>query len=88
MPSQHFTSTVELDELPEGYKPKVRLPKGYKPSAKEDYMCEEHQEYFRRKLMGWRGELLKESEETLESLQEGGQQEADLADRASAEMEP
>ena len=44
-------------------------------------------EYFRRKLINWRGELLKESEETLESLQEGGLQEPDLADRASAEME-
>ncbi|MDX2145626.1 MAG: RNA polymerase-binding protein DksA [Rhodospirillaceae bacterium] len=44
-------------------------------------------EYFRRKLLFWRTELLKESEETLESLQEGGLQEPDLADRASAEME-
>ena len=45
------------------------------------------QEYFRRKLQNWREELLKESEETLESLQEGGVQEPDLADRASTEME-
>ncbi|MSO98049.1 MAG: RNA polymerase-binding protein DksA [Rhodospirillaceae bacterium] len=44
-------------------------------------------EYFRRKLLSWRVELLKESEETLESLQEGSLQEPDIADRASAEME-
>ncbi|MDX2223531.1 MAG: RNA polymerase-binding protein DksA [Rhodospirillaceae bacterium] len=44
-------------------------------------------EYFRRKLQIWRLELLKESEITLESLQEGGLQEPDIADRASAEME-
>ena len=50
-------------------------------------MNPKQQEYFRRKLLSWRGELLKESEETLESLQEGGAQEADIADRASAEME-
>jgi len=50
-------------------------------------MNAKQQEYFRRKLINWRGELLKESEETLESLQEGGVQEPDLADRASAEME-
>ena len=50
-------------------------------------MNPKQQEYFRRKLLAWRTELLKESEETLESLQEGGVQEPDLADRASAEME-
>ena len=50
-------------------------------------MNPKQQEYFRRKLLAWRNELLKESEETLESLQEGGLQEPDLADRASAEME-
>ena len=42
-------------------------------------------EYFRRKLLKWRSELLQESEETLQSLQEGGLQEADIADRASLE---
>ncbi len=59
----------------------------YRPSEKEPFMNAKQLEYFRRKLMQWRGELLKESEETLESLQEGGSQEPDLADRASAEME-
>ena len=44
-------------------------------------------EYFRLKLLRWRAELLQESEETLQSLQEGGLQEADLADRASAETD-
>jgi DnaK suppressor protein len=51
-------------------------------------MNAKQQEYFRRKLQNWRVELLKESEETLETLQqEGGAQEPDLADRASTEME-
>ena len=45
------------------------------------------QEYFRQKLLAWRNELMKETEETLENLQDGGLQEPDLADRASAEME-
>ena len=44
-------------------------------------------EYFRRKLLKWRSELLQESEETLQSLQEGGLQEADIADRASLETD-
>jgi DnaK suppressor protein len=65
----------------------ITLPPDYRPTEKEPFMGPKHQEYFRRKLLNWRGELLKESEETLESLQEGGLQEPDLADRASAEME-
>ncbi len=65
----------------------LTVPPDYRPTDKEPFMNPKQQEYFRRKLINWRGELLKESEETLESLQEGGLQEPDLADRASAEME-
>ena len=65
----------------------ITVPPDYRPSDKEPFMNARQQEYFRRKLLNWRVELLKESEETLESLQEGGLQEPDLADRASAEME-
>jgi DnaK suppressor protein len=65
----------------------VTLPPDYRPSDNEPFMNERQREYFRQKLMAWREDLLKESEETLEHLQEGGLQEADLADRASAEMD-
>ncbi|MGE4064764.1 MAG: RNA polymerase-binding protein DksA [Rhodospirillaceae bacterium] len=66
----------------------ITVPPDYRPSEKEPFMNPKQQAYFRRKLLTWRGELLKESEETLESLQqEGGAQEPDLADRASTEME-
>ena len=44
-------------------------------------------DYFRRKLLRWRAELLQESSETLLALQEGGLQEADIADRASVETD-
>jgi DnaK suppressor protein len=63
------------------------VPLDYRPTAKEPFMSPKQQEYFRRKLQNWRVELLKESEETLENLQEGGVQEPDLSDRASTEME-
>lgn len=65
----------------------IALPTDYRPSDKEPFMNARQLEYFRRKLLSWRVELLKESEETLESLQEGSLQEPDIADRASAEME-
>ncbi len=65
----------------------VTLPPDYRPGEDEDFMNDLQREYFRRKLLKWRGELIKEAEETLEHLQEGGLQEPDLADRASAEMD-
>ncbi|MCA1941788.1 MAG: RNA polymerase-binding protein DksA [Caenispirillum bisanense] len=65
----------------------VTLPPDYRPSDDEPFMNERQREYFRQKLLKWRQELLREAEETLEHLQEGGLQEPDLADRASAEMD-
>ena len=45
-------------------------------------------EYFRMRLLKWQSELLQESNETLASMQiDGGMQEPDLADRASAETD-
>lgn len=44
-------------------------------------------EYFRQKLLDWKNELLKESSDTLEHLQEGGILEPDIADRASIETD-
>ncbi len=65
----------------------VTLPPDYRPSDDEEFMNDFQREYFRQKLIRWRGELLKEADETLAHLQEGGLQEADIADRASAEAE-
>ncbi len=44
-------------------------------------------EYFRMRLVRWRQEILSESSETLQHLQEESLQEPDLADRASLETE-
>jgi len=51
-------------------------------------MNETMREYFRQKLLQWRSELLRDSDETLHQMQdEGGLQEPDIADRASAEAD-
>jgi DnaK suppressor protein len=64
------------------------LPADYQPSEDEPFMNPVMLEYFRRKLLRWQAELLHESNETLVSLQvDGGMQEPDLADRASAETD-
>lgn len=65
----------------------VTLPAGYKPSEKEEYMNAEQLEYFRQKLLGWRNELLEQSRETIQNLQEENWHEPDIADRASLETE-
>lgn len=65
----------------------VTLAPDYKPSQKEDFMNPVMAEYFRQKLLAWRSELLNDSNETLQSLQEGGIQEPDIADRASIETD-
>lgn len=65
----------------------VTLPPDYRPSEDEPFMNDLMKEYFRRKLLSWRSELLRDSDETLAHLQEGGLQEPDIADRASAETD-
>ena len=44
-------------------------------------------EYFRQKLESWKDEILRESRETLENLQEESQNHPDMADRASSESD-
>lgn len=45
-------------------------------------------EYFRKKLIQWRAELLKESEETIHNTLQGTElQKPDIADRAAAETD-
>jgi DnaK suppressor protein len=65
----------------------VSLPAGYKPTDEEEYMNPVMVEYFRQKLVNWRSELLKDSQETINNLKEENWHEADIADRASLETE-
>lgn len=65
----------------------VKLPKGYRPSDKERFMNAKQLEYFRRKLLHWRSELVEESSATLRSLQAETVHASDVADRASFETE-
>ncbi|MGH1417478.1 MAG: RNA polymerase-binding protein DksA [Hyphomicrobiaceae bacterium] len=44
-------------------------------------------EYFRRKLVDWKEEIIRQTKETLEELNQGSQQHADLADRATSETD-
>ncbi len=63
------------------------LPREYRPSKDEPFMSLRQLEYFRLKLLAWRGELLQESSQTLQHLQQETTQESDFADRASTETD-
>ena len=65
----------------------IDLPANYKPSQTEKYMNPKQLEYFRRKLLVWREELIEESRETIDHLREENWHEPDIADRASLETE-
>lgn len=63
------------------------LPPDYKPSEKEKFMNPVMLEYFRQKLLRQRAEILAESKETINEMQEDNLQKPDIADRASAETD-
>jgi DnaK suppressor protein len=63
------------------------LPDGYRPSADEAFMNPRQQAYFRRKLLDWKEQILKESESTLEALKAEPLREPDLTDRAASETD-
>jgi DnaK suppressor protein len=64
-----------------------KLPRNYVPSDDEDFMNPKQREYFRRRLVSWRDEILKESTQTLQNLQQGTVNEPDISDRASTETD-
>ncbi|QXT41416.1 RNA polymerase-binding protein DksA [Gymnodinialimonas ceratoperidinii] len=68
-------------------KAEVFLPDDYRPAEDEPFMNERQVEYFRRKLLTWRDELLDESRSTVTTLQDGTRNIPDVADRASEETD-
>jgi DnaK suppressor protein len=65
----------------------VTVPPDYRPSEDEEFMNETMREYFRQMLLRWKEDLLKESSETLDALQDGGLAEPDITDRATLETD-
>ena len=68
-------------------KPETFLPDDYRPAEDEPFMNDRQIEYFRRKLNDWKQDLLADSRDTIESLQDGTRNIPDVADRASEETD-
>jgi DnaK suppressor protein len=77
---QAATAVVSEVEHPE-------LPDSYRPREGEPFMNERQQEYFKRKLLAWKDDILRESRETLGHLQTETENHPDDADRASSETD-
>jgi DnaK suppressor protein len=68
--------------------PTTVLDDRYQPSEDEEYMNPKQLEYFRRKLLKWREELMTEAQKTINELRDEMHQEiGDEADRATRESE-
>ena len=67
--------SVKLDDKP------------YRPSADEPFMNEKQLSYFRAKLIDWKEAILRESQDTLATLQSEPMREPDVTDRASSETD-
>ncbi len=65
----------------------VVLPPGYQPAETEPFMNEKHRAYFRKRLIEWKEDILRQTRETLAILHEDSTQHADLADRATSETD-
>ena len=63
------------------------LEADYRPTDTEPFMNERQREYFRKKLLSWKEDILKEAKETLQNLQDENQNHPDIADRASSETD-
>lgn len=65
----------------------IDLPENYYPSEDEPYMNPRQLEFFRKKLLAWKEELIRDSQDTLVHLREENWQGPDFNDRASIEID-
>ena len=63
------------------------IPDDYIPNETETFMNEYQLEFFRKKLLNWKLELLEEATDTKDDLSEEGLQRPDMADRAQVESD-
>ncbi len=63
------------------------VPDDYRPAEDEPFMNDRQLEYFRRKLLAWKAELMGDSKSTITDLQNSTRNIPDIADRASEETD-
>ncbi len=86
MSELNTTMDVSRDEGAE-MKAETFLPDDYRPAEDEPFMNDRQVEYFRRKLLSWKEDLVADTRDTIEGLQDGTRNIPDVADRASEETD-
>ena len=59
----------------------------YVPQADEDFMNDRQKKFFKQRLLDWKNDILRESQETVSTLQNDTRNVPDVADRASEETD-
>jgi DnaK suppressor protein len=65
----------------------IVLGEGYRPTDDEPFMSPAQKEYFRTKLVNWKEDIIRQTRQTIEGLNTGPTQHADIADRATSETD-
>jgi DnaK suppressor protein len=63
------------------------LAKSYLPSEEESFMNDNQLEYFRKKLLDWKSEIMDGTQDTIKGMRNGTRNIPDAADRASEETD-
>ena len=63
------------------------LADDYRPAEDEPFMNDRQLEYFRRKLLAWKADLMADTRDTIEGMKDGTRNIPDIADRASEETD-
>jgi DnaK suppressor protein len=65
----------------------IVVSEDYRPSENEPFMNAQQRIYFRRKLVAWKEDIIRQTRETVQGLNEDTVQFADVADRATSESD-
>ncbi|WP_377513134.1 RNA polymerase-binding protein DksA [Octadecabacter sp. R77987] len=68
-------------------KNEVFLPDNYSPAEDEPFMNDRQTEYFRRKLIAWKADIMEDSRDTVQGMKDSTRNIPDIADRASEETD-
>jgi DnaK suppressor protein len=68
-------------------KAEVFLPDNYSPAEDEPFMNDRQTEYFRRKLLAWKSDIMEDSRDTVQGMKDQTRNIPDVADRASEETD-
>jgi DnaK suppressor protein len=80
-------ATAKASPVAVAAKVPVSITDDYRPSDAEPFMNPQQRLYFRRKLLAWKEDLIRQTRETLGTLNQDSLQHADLADRATSETD-